>query len=74
MVDYRTGDIWAPHLDMIEALQRETALFTGCVQKGESSPSDGKAGLRIVHILEAATLSMAQKGSPVELNWKKFGI
>jgi predicted dehydrogenase len=74
MVDYRTGDIWAPHLDMTEALQREANLFIRCVQKGEGSPSDGKAGLRIVHILEAATQSLAQKGKPIELDWKKYGL
>jgi predicted dehydrogenase len=74
MVDYRTGDIWSPHLDNTEALQREVALFVECVRGKASSLSDGKAGLRIVHILEAASTSLAQKGKPVDLEWGKFNL
>jgi len=74
LVDYRSGDLWAPHLDNTEALQREAALFVQCVEKGFPSPSDGKAGLRIVNILQAASQSMEQKGRPIELEWEKLGL
>jgi predicted dehydrogenase len=74
LVDYRSGDIWAPHLDNTEALQKEAALFVKAVETGLTPPSDGKAGLRIVHILEAASRSMAEKGRVVDLEWGKLGL
>jgi predicted dehydrogenase len=74
MVDYRTGDIWTPHLDMTEALRYEASSFIQCIQQGLKPISDGKAGLRIVHILEAATRSIAQMGKPVQLEWEKLNL
>jgi predicted dehydrogenase len=74
MVDYRTGDIWTPHLDMAEALYLEATSFIKCITQGQKPVSDGKAGLRIVHILEAATKSISQMGKPVQLEWEKFNL
>ena len=73
-VGYRTGDVWTPQLDTTEALRYEAAYFAKCVKEGKPPVSDGRAGLRIVHILEAATRSLGQKGKPVELEWKKFKL
>jgi predicted dehydrogenase len=67
LVGYRTGDMWAPHLDLTEALSRELLQFVACVESGTAPISDGHAGLRVVRILEAATLSLAARGSIVEL-------
>ena len=72
MVDYRSGDIWAPHLDNTEALRSEVACFVDCVKGKAKSVSDGQAGLRIVRILEAASASMTRGGRPVRLDWKKI--
>ncbi|RRR65469.1 MAG: gfo/Idh/MocA family oxidoreductase [Candidatus Viridilinea halotolerans] len=66
-VGYRTGDMWAPRLDNIEALKIETEHFTTCIQNGQTPLSDGQAGLRVVRILEAATRSLANQGQPVAL-------
>ncbi|PDW02357.1 Gfo/Idh/MocA family protein [Candidatus Viridilinea mediisalina] len=66
-VGYRTGDMWAPRLDNIEALKLETEHFTTCIQTGQTPRSDGQAGLRVVRILEAASRSMANHGQPVAL-------
>jgi predicted dehydrogenase len=74
IVGYRTGDVWTPQLDITEALRYEAACFAECIQKGKEPISNGKAGLRIVHILEAASRSLAQKGKPVDLDWKKFDL
>jgi predicted dehydrogenase len=74
IVGYRTGDVWTPQLDTTEALRVEAACFADSVLKGKPSPSDGTAGLRIVHILEAASQSLAQRGKPVDLDWKKFNL
>ncbi len=67
LVGYRTGDMYAPQLDMTEALNRELRQFISCVENNEQPVADGHAGLRVVRILEAATQSLAQRGRVVEL-------
>jgi predicted dehydrogenase len=66
-VGYRTGDMWAPRLDNVEALAIETQHFVDCIGSGETPLSDGRAGLRVVRMLEAAHQSMAQRGLPIEI-------
>lgn len=67
MIGYRTGDMWAPHLDVTEALGVELREFIACVRDGGTPIADGHAGLRVVRILEAATTSLAQRGRVIEL-------
>ena len=67
-VGYRAGDMWAPHLPNVEALQVEAQHFLECIEHNRQPISDGHAGLRVVRILEAASQSMAQRGQPVELD------
>ncbi|MBE7184175.1 MAG: Gfo/Idh/MocA family oxidoreductase [Methylobacterium mesophilicum] len=67
LVGYRTGDMWAPRLDVTEALGTELKEFITCIETGTSPQADGRAGLRVVRILEAATQSLALRGRPVEL-------
>lgn len=66
-IGYRTGDMFAPHLDITEALSSELSEFIACVEHGTRPSADGTAGLRVVRILEAATRSMARDGALVEL-------
>jgi predicted dehydrogenase len=68
LVGYRTGDMWAPHLDMVEALRVETSHFIDCIERGECPITDGAAGLEVVRVLEAATQSMKEQGHPVALD------
>jgi predicted dehydrogenase len=68
MVAYRTGDMWAPHLDTTEALKTETRHFLNCIQDSAPVITDGQSGLRVVRILEAAAQSLLQRGRLVELN------
>ncbi len=67
LVSYRSGDMWAPRIDQMEALAVETRYFAECVSAGKTPINDGQAGLRIVRILEAANQSLAQGGAPVQL-------
>lgn len=67
MVGYRTGDMLAPQIDGTEALRYEIDHFVRCIQQQEEPVTGGGAGLRVVEILQAASLSMAQRGRPVEL-------
>jgi predicted dehydrogenase len=69
-IGYRTGDMWAPKIDPVEALQVEATQFARSITDGEASPSDGQAGLRVVKILEAANRSLIERGRPVKLGWK----
>lgn len=68
LIGYRTGDMWAPQLDISEALKTEGEHFLRCIQQGERPITDGQAGLQIVRILEAATQSMKYKGQLIELD------
>jgi predicted dehydrogenase len=68
MIGYRTGDMWSPKLDVTEALNTEGLHFIDCIQKGDRPITDGKAGLRVVRILEAATQSLKKQGRLIELN------
>jgi predicted dehydrogenase len=67
LIGYRAGDMWAPQLAVTEALSVEAAHFIDCIRHQREPLSDGHAGLRVVHILEAATESLALGGRPIEL-------
>jgi predicted dehydrogenase len=58
LVSYRTGDMWAPKVEELEALQLETRYFLDCIKDGRKPFNDGQAGLRVVRILEAAEQSL----------------
>ena len=68
LVDYRSGDMWAPQLDITEALAHEARHFIGCVEQGRSTLTSGEAGLRVVRLLEAASQSIAARGRVIELD------
>jgi predicted dehydrogenase len=67
LVGYRTGDMWAPQLDMTEALSLELKQFVTSIETQTTPLTDGQAGLRVVRILEAATRSIGERGRIVEL-------
>jgi predicted dehydrogenase len=67
LVGYRTGDVWAPHLDLTEALTVEARHFVDCITTGQTPIVDGHAGVRVVRLLDAATQSMRMGGRIVEL-------
>ena len=69
-IGYRAGDTWAPHLPAKEALATEAEHFIDCLRRGAAPISGGAAGLRVVEILEAASSSIAARGSPVRLDGK----
>lgn len=67
LMKYRTGDMWAPQVEHTEALKKELDYFTDCVSNNRTPINDGKAGWRVVSMLEAANRSVKQKGGFVEL-------
>jgi predicted dehydrogenase len=67
LVNYRSGDMWAPQIEQVEALTRELAYFVDCIAKDETPINDGEAGLRVVRMLEAANESIRKRGEVVYL-------
>ena len=67
LVNYRTGDMWAPQLEQVEALRKELTYFVDCVSTGQEPINDGRAGLRVVKMLEAASESLHKRGTLVYL-------
>jgi predicted dehydrogenase len=65
---YRTGDIVVPRLEAAEPLSLELADFGRSIRTGEEPRSNGRLGLEIVRVLEAATISMEHGGEPVHLS------
>jgi len=65
LVSYRSGDMWVPKIDQIEALKLEAEYFVECMSNGKIPMNDGRAGLRIVKMLEAANKSLKNKGEMV---------
>jgi predicted dehydrogenase len=66
-IGYRTGDMWAPKVAMTEALRVEGEHFVDCIENGKTPQTDGRLGLRVVELIEAAHRSMRQKGATCEL-------
>lgn len=67
LVSYRSGDMWAPHVQQVEALKAELAYFHECLSTNTRPFNDGVAGLRIVKLLEAAELSVKNRGKSIQL-------
>jgi predicted dehydrogenase len=67
LVNYRSGDMYAPRLEQVEALQQELKYFVECIETGQNPINDGRAGLRVVKMLEAASVSLAKRGALVKL-------
>jgi predicted dehydrogenase len=67
LVSYRSGDMWAPQVEQIEALRAETAYFLKCIRENQTPFNDGVAGLGVVRILEAAEKSVRNRGEAVHL-------
>jgi predicted dehydrogenase len=65
LVSYRSGDMWAPKIENVEALKAELAYFVGCIENRQTPFNDGMAGLRVVRMLEAAQESLKRKGEAV---------
>ena len=73
VVDYeqaihiRSGDILIPKTPGGEPLRIECLHFLECVEKGKVPRSDGRDGLRVVRVLEAAGRSLRAGGAPITL-------
>ena len=67
LVSYRSGDMWSPQLEQVEALRQELTYFVDCISNNREPFNDGCAGLRVVKMLEAASESLSKRGGLVYL-------
>ncbi len=67
LVSYRSGDMWAPQLEQVEALRQELSYFVECITTGTEPFNNGCAGLRVVKMLEAASESLNKRGALVRV-------
>ena len=63
----RFGEVTVPALRMQEPLGLECAHFVECVRNRTTPRSDGRDGLRVVRVLDAAQQSLRSGGVPVPL-------
>ena len=70
-VGYRTGDMWAPKLSTAEALRLESDHFVDCIENERVPETDGRMGLRVVELIEAAVSSMRGRGETVYIQNKR---
>jgi len=66
-IGYRLGDMTAPRLTTGEALANEAAHFFDCIETGAKPVTGGTEALRLIKLLESATVSMRQRGRLIEL-------
>ena len=62
-VSYRLGDMVAPALPEREALGAVVTEFAAAIREGRPPRTDGRSGLRVLEVLEAATRSLATGGA-----------
>lgn len=67
MISYRSGDMVAPALTEREALRTMVEEYARAIHTGTPALTDGRAGLRVLGILEAASRSLANGGTMVQL-------
>ncbi|MDL1986150.1 MAG: Gfo/Idh/MocA family oxidoreductase [Deltaproteobacteria bacterium] len=69
LVSYRSGDMYAPKIDQVEALSLMVKEFADCIQENRSALTDGKAGLRVLRVLDAANRSIKADGANVRIDY-----
>jgi predicted dehydrogenase len=69
LVSYRIGDMTAPALPEVEGLAGVVGELVAAIREGRAPLTDGKAGLRVLRILDTIPRSLAAGGAlvPVEL-------
>lgn len=67
----RAGDLVAPKISLYEPLLKECQHFIECITSGKAPRTDGRNGLRVVRVLDAAFKSLKNDGVTVKI--KKEG-
>jgi len=67
LLTLRFGDVHIPRVDMKEPLRLECQHFLDCIQQGARPVSDGRNGVDVLRVLDAAQQSLELDGQPVAL-------
>src|SRR5881398_3097071 len=65
---YHYGDSYIPYLHQEEPLKLARQHFLDCIKTNSQPLTDGRRGLEMVRILEAASTSVKMNGAPVTLS------
>jgi predicted dehydrogenase len=65
---YHYGDSYIPYLHQEEPLKLACQHFADCIRTNSQPLTDGRKGLEMVRILEAASASLKKNGAPVTLS------
>ncbi|MFC7533525.1 Gfo/Idh/MocA family protein [Actinoplanes sp. GCM10030250] len=68
LISYRSGDMVAPALTEREALRTMVDEYARAITTGTPALTDGRSGLRVLEILQAASRSLAEGGTMIKLN------
>jgi predicted dehydrogenase len=64
---YHYGSVVSPYIPFEEPLRVEALHFLDCVRDRAQPLTDGRNGLRVVQVIEAAQDSLRESGSPVSI-------
>jgi predicted dehydrogenase len=64
---YHYGDSYIPYVKQEEPLRVECQHFLDCIERNARPLTDGYQGLQLIRVLEAASMSLKQGGTPVAL-------
>jgi len=67
-VSYRYGDTWVPALPEKEALSLMVAEFAAAIREHRPARTDGRAGLRVLRVLDATSRSLANGSALVTID------
>jgi len=67
-LNYRVGNMIAPAILSKEALGTMIDEFISSLRENRTPKTDGRAGRRVVQVLEAMSESMANGGQPVRIH------
>jgi predicted dehydrogenase len=73
MVSYRSGDMVAPALTEREALRTMVEEYARAIRTSTPALTDGRSGLRVLQILDAASKSLAQGGKMIDVTTELVG-
>ena len=66
-VSYRYGDMYSPRIVEVEPLKSELTSFIDCIAYDATPHTDGRNGLDVVRVVEAADRSLHERCGEVEL-------
>jgi predicted dehydrogenase len=64
---YHYGSVVSPYVRFEEPLRIECQHFVGCITRRATPLTDGRNGVEVVRVIEAAQLSLRQGGIPVAI-------